>query len=87
MSLVSPALAGGFFTTSATWEALHSWVIKEYKHFFGHTVRHAGTFVPRPGMEPMRPELGAQALNHWTAREVPVNTCLSPLEFASGSVP
>ena len=23
MSLVSPALAGGFFTTSATWEALH----------------------------------------------------------------
>ena len=23
MSLVSSALAGGFFTTSATWEALH----------------------------------------------------------------
>ena len=24
MSLVSPALAGGFFTTSALWEALHA---------------------------------------------------------------
>ena len=27
--------------------------------------------VSRPGMEPMPPALGAQSLNHWTAREVP----------------
>ena len=27
--------------------------------------------VPQPGMEPMTPGVGAQSLNHWTAREVP----------------
>ena len=31
MSLVSPALAGGFFTTSATWEA-HTLVLTAPKH-------------------------------------------------------
>ena len=31
MSLLSPALAGDFFTTSATWEA-------QYKHFFVHHI-------------------------------------------------
>ena len=31
MSLLSPALAGDFFTTSATWEA-------QYKHFFVHYI-------------------------------------------------
>ena len=29
-SLVSPALAGGFFTTSATWEALIIWCVSIY---------------------------------------------------------
>ena len=29
--------------------------------------------VPRPGIEPVPPALGAQSPNHWTAREVPVN--------------
>ena len=34
MSLMSPALAGVFFTTSATWEALQNTVVaKEYKVF------------------------------------------------------
>ena len=27
--------------------------------------------VPQPGMEPVTPGVGAQSLNHWTAREVP----------------
>ena len=34
-SLMSPALAGGFFTTSATWEALH---------IGAHTHTHTNTF-------------------------------------------
>ena len=35
--------------------------------------RHAarGILVPQPGIKPVSPELGAQSLNHWTAREVP----------------
>ena len=28
--------------------------------------------VPRPGIESVSPAVGAQRLNHWTAREVPV---------------
>ena len=27
--------------------------------------------VPRPGIEPGPPALGAQSLTHWTTREVP----------------
>ena len=27
--------------------------------------------VPRPGMEPMSPELEVQSLHHWPTREVP----------------
>ena len=34
MSVVSPALADGFFTTCATWEACHS-IRKQYKHLIG----------------------------------------------------
>ena len=30
-----------------------------------------GMLVPRPGIEPVPPALGAQSLNHWTTREVP----------------
>ena len=37
-----------------------------------------GILVPRSGIKPMSPALGAQSLNHWTTREVPVNpSCLS----------
>ena len=31
-----------------------------------------GLLVPRPGMEPRSPALGAWSLIHWTPREVPV---------------
>ena len=32
--------------------------------------------VPRPGIEPGSPPLGAQSLSHWTTREVPYNCVL-----------
>ena len=38
---------------------------------FGCATRLAGILVPRPGIKPMPPALGARSLNHWTAREVP----------------
>ena len=31
-----------------------------------------GILVPQPGIEPVPPALGAQSLNHGTAREVPM---------------
>ena len=30
-----------------------------------------GILIPQSGIEPTTPSLGAQGLNHWTAREVP----------------
>ena len=30
-----------------------------------------GILVPQPGIEPVPPELEAQRLNPWTAREIP----------------
>ena len=33
--------------------------------------------VPRPGIEPGHPALGAQSLSHWTTREVPVSSVQS----------
>ena len=38
--------------------------------YFGHALQHAE--LPRPGMEPVPLALGAQSLNHWTTREVPL---------------
>ena len=40
--------------------------------FFDHIIA-SGILVPQPGIEPMTPEVEAQSLNHWTAREVPVS--------------
>ena len=45
----------------------------------GSSLRHADSLVvacmrdlvPRPGMEPGSPALGARSLTHWTTREVP----------------
>ena len=33
---------------------------------------HAGILAPQPGTELMPPTLGAQSLNHWTAREISI---------------
>ena len=40
MSLMSPALAGGFFTTSATWEALRVNTEDVIKHICVVGVKH-----------------------------------------------
>ena len=34
----------------------------------------SGMFFPRPGIEPMTPEVEARSLNHWTTREFPTRT-------------
>ena len=39
--------------------------------FFPHHAAR-GILVLRPGIEPTPPALEAQSLNHWAAREVPV---------------
>ena len=43
---------------------------------------------PRPGIEPVPPELEAWSLNHWTTREVPVFEGLCSvyliIQFAKG---
>ena len=56
MSLISPALAGRFLTTSATWDA--------------HCVP-CGILFSQPGVEPAPSALELLSLNHWTTREVP----------------
>ena len=33
---------------------------------------HVGILVRWPGIEPLPPTLGAQSLNHWTTRKVPL---------------
>ena len=40
--------------------------------FFWPHYAACGILVPRPGIEPVPPALGAQSLNHWTTREVPL---------------
>ena len=37
--------------------------------------------VPRPGIKPRPPALGAQILSLWITRKVPKCTLLTPLEF------
>ena len=41
-----------------------------------HTACGILLIVPLPGIEPTPPAVEAQSLNHWTAREVPVNISL-----------
>ena len=47
-SLMSPALAGGFFTTSTTWEAHHPSI-----HFSIHSQIHTLDFAPYTQVHPM----------------------------------
>ena len=47
MSLMSPALAGGFFTTNATWEALKLLLSKAPKQHTGLN-NHVGVVWPGP---------------------------------------
>ena len=45
--------------------------IKLLLFFFCPCCAACGILFPRPGIKPVPPELEAQSLNHWTAREVP----------------
>ena len=40
--------------------------------FFWSPRAACGILVPQPEIKPVPPALGAQSLNHWTAREVPI---------------
>ena len=42
---------------------------KERTFFFGGEASACGIFIPRPGIEPMRPAVEAQTPNYWTTRE------------------
>ena len=45
--LASPALAGGFFTTSTTWEALHAYVCEsESPSVMSDSLRLCGLYIP-----------------------------------------
>ena len=52
--------------------------------FFGPSCTACGILVPRPGMEPLPPALGASSLKHWTPREIPGQYiwCFKPLRLA-----
>ena len=72
MSPLPPAIAGGFFTIvshlgSSPPLAYHSTNTTIF-FFFCYRV-----LVSQPGIQPVPPVVGAQSLNHWTAREVPTN--------------
>ena len=40
---------------------------------------HAGSYFPEPGIKPAPPAVEAWTLNHWTAREVPIQIKLNQL--------
>ena len=46
-----------------------------YLREFFFWLRHAACeiLVPRPGIKPVPPALGARSVNHWAAREVPIS--------------
>ena len=52
-------------------QGLEGWKTITKKNFFWpHHIAHR-MLVPRPGIEPVPPEVEMQILNHWAAREVP----------------
>ena len=71
---MSPALAGSFFTSSTTWEAL----LNIYLYLIIHLAapglsrtcsifgRNMWNIVPDSGIKPGPPVLGARSLSHWT---------------------
>ena len=61
MSFTSPALAGRFFTTSATWEAPICIILIRQEDWSGLPFPSPGD-LPGPGIEPRSPALQADAL-------------------------
>ena len=74
VSLMSPALAGVFFTTSATWEALFNIYLYLIIHLAAPGLSctcsifsyNMWNIVPKSGIKPGPPVLGARSLSHWT---------------------
>ena len=79
-------LAGRFFPTSPTWEAISylpnwdntkstSWAVMRNIFilfiFRPYHMAH-GILVPQPGVEPKPAALGARSLSHWTTRQIPI---------------
>ena len=67
VSPVSPALAGGGFTTESPKKL--PFYLKVIL-FFLPCLTACGILVPQPVTEPMSPALEMQSLNHWTTKEV-----------------
>ena len=66
-------MADGCFSPLVTLITLSEHWLPCKAAFFFFWLCHAacGILVPRPGIKPVSPALGAWSLNHWTAREVP----------------
>ena len=68
VSLTSPALAGGLFTTGATWISQLSILLKCGGPLHHPTVfiwphcKACGILVPQPGIDPMHPAAGTQRI-------------------------
>ena len=45
----------------------------------GHVAHLGGILVPQPGIETTSPVVEAQSPNHWTTREVPLNTFIESI--------
>ena len=73
---VSPALAGGFFTSEPPEKPLttfiHRWLSTQQVFcFFWLCSVACGILVPWPGIRPVSPEMEMWNRNHWTTRIVP----------------
>ena len=66
MSLMSPKLADGFFTTSSTWEAFIF-----PSSFFGHAAQLMKSYFPDQGSN-LPPTMKVPSPNPWAGREFPM---------------
>ena len=94
VSLMSPALAGRFFTTSTTWEAQHSWSVSQFSRsvvsncLWPHGLQHARLPCPSPTPGAYS---NSCSLSRWchptiSSSVVPFSSCLQSFP-APGSFP
>ena len=70
------------FSDLVSFQHVHS-VLPRCSLFLGGAEPHGSAcriLVPRPGIEPILPALGARSPNHWTAREVSTPLFLTSAE-------
>ena len=68
-------MAVGEIEGSGDGETFEAHVINTQVFFFLAVPHGIWDLSSQPEMEPMLPAVEAQSLNHWTAREVPTQTC------------